>query len=174
MVIFWRSIQFFLIPLSFLFAQTQDLKFQNITIENGSLQEPVLQVVQDHKGFIWFGTIDGGLKKYDGYEITVYKNNPEDTTTINANHISVLFVDRNGRLWIGTQNHGLCRYNHENDSFIRYYSRTNDSTTLSNPGIESIFECLHFFPAPRQLGCIAQEFGHVRIPLQGEIIPCIE
>ncbi|MCB0748021.1 MAG: hypothetical protein KDC90_11220, partial [Ignavibacteriae bacterium] len=35
-------------------------------------------ILQDSYGFIWFGT-EGGLDKYDGYTITEYLHNPDDS-----------------------------------------------------------------------------------------------
>ena len=41
---------------------------------------------QDSFGFMWFGT-DGGLMKYDGYNITEYVNNPDDPNSLSNNSI---------------------------------------------------------------------------------------
>ena len=50
----------------------QELKFAHITAEQGLSMGAVNCVLQDSKGFMWFGTQDG-LNKYDGYTITVFK-----------------------------------------------------------------------------------------------------
>jgi ligand-binding sensor domain-containing protein len=49
-------------------AQQQPLKFQHIPLEDGH----GFCILQDSKGFMWFGTRDG-LNKYDGYTFTNYK-----------------------------------------------------------------------------------------------------
>jgi signal transduction histidine kinase/ligand-binding sensor domain-containing protein len=64
---------------------------------------------------MWFGTNEG-LNKYDGYNFTVYKNNPKDTNSISNNAIQSIYEAKSGNLWIGTEN-GLNLYNRNNDQF---------------------------------------------------------
>ena len=75
-------------------------------------------VIQDHYGYIWVGT-QYGLNKFDGYRFTHYFTDKNDTTSMPHNDVSPLFSDSKQRLWVGTA-HGLCRYDYENDRFIRY------------------------------------------------------
>jgi ligand-binding sensor domain-containing protein len=79
----------------------QQLKFQHIGVEEGLSQDIVTKIVQDSLGFMWFGTEDG-LNMYDGYGITVFKNDPRDTSSLPGNGIFGLMVDSRGRLWTGT------------------------------------------------------------------------
>ncbi len=44
--------------------------FEHLSIENGLSQSIVKAIVQDHAGFMWFGTEDG-LNRYDGYEFVI-------------------------------------------------------------------------------------------------------
>ena len=53
-------------------AQNQTLRFDHIGIEEGLSAESVSTILQDTKGYIWFGTWDG-LNKYDGYSFTKYR-----------------------------------------------------------------------------------------------------
>ena len=48
-----------------LHAQQADLTFEHITVDDGLPQNSVRAIIQDHLGFLWFGTQDG-LVKYDG------------------------------------------------------------------------------------------------------------
>ena len=50
------------------FAQSGNLRFEYIGIEEGLSGENVSAIMQDTKGYIWFGTWDG-LNKYDGYTL---------------------------------------------------------------------------------------------------------
>lgn len=79
------------------------LKFQHIGAEEGLSQDIVTSIVQDSLGFMWFGTEDG-LNRYDGYGMTVFKNNPRDTNSLSSNAIGALMVDAGGRLWVATTN----------------------------------------------------------------------
>ena len=61
-----------------------DIRFEHITIEEGLSQNGGNVIIQDSKGFMWFGTQDS-LNKYDGYSFTVYKHNPENSASISDN-----------------------------------------------------------------------------------------
>lgn len=50
-----------------------NIMFSSLTIENGLPQSTVETIIQDSKGFIWFGTNDG-LARYNGYEFKIYRN----------------------------------------------------------------------------------------------------
>ncbi len=73
-------------------------------------------ILKDHKGYMWFGTVDG-LIKFDGINTYVYEHNPVDPTSLRHNNINALVEDSIGRLWIGTSK-GLNLYNREKDNFI--------------------------------------------------------
>ena len=52
--------------------QSSDIRFQHITTHDGLSHNSVHFIHQDHKGFIWFGTMDG-LNQYDGYRFNIYR-----------------------------------------------------------------------------------------------------
>ena len=47
---------------------------RRITTSDGLSQTLVTQILQDDRGFIWFGT-QYGLNRYDGYEFKVFVHN---------------------------------------------------------------------------------------------------
>ncbi|KAA6307281.1 Sensor histidine kinase TodS, partial [termite gut metagenome] len=53
-------------------------------------------IYQDRRNYIWIATEDG-LNKYDGVRFTVYKNFPNDSTSIKNNYVRSLFEDSDGR-----------------------------------------------------------------------------
>lgn len=71
--------------------------------------------LQDTLGFIWLGTKDG-LNRYDGNSFKVFRNEPEDSTTIGNGYIRCLYKDRQGRMFAGTQR-GLYQYHPRTESF---------------------------------------------------------
>src|SRR5258706_6634413 len=89
-------------------AQTQDFRFQHITIEQGLSQSTVYAVVQDTSGFMWFGTRDG-LNRYDSRKIRTYRHDLEKEHSISDNTIFSLYIDSRSRFWVGT-NQGLNLY----------------------------------------------------------------
>ncbi|MEP7144152.1 MAG: two-component regulator propeller domain-containing protein [Ferruginibacter sp.] len=71
-----------------------------IGIEHGLSNNSVMCVYQDYKGFMWFGTYDG-LNRYDGYNITVFRNRIGDTASLNCNEIYSITGDKFHNIWIG-------------------------------------------------------------------------
>jgi len=110
---------FFLLPV-LLTAQLQETqyRFNKITLEDGLSQSSLVGIIQDHKGYLWFGTYNG-LNRYDGYTFKIYKNDPTDTTSISDNGITAIFEDRNGYIWIGTSNGFLNRFDRKTETFKR-------------------------------------------------------
>jgi PAS domain S-box-containing protein len=98
-------------------AQTQNIRFKHLTIDNGLSQSWVHSIVQDKYGFMWVGT-DDGLNRYDGYNFRVYKNNIRNKYSISSSSIMTLFNDSRGNLWIGTKQ-GLNLYDRQNDRFVK-------------------------------------------------------
>ncbi|WP_243732395.1 hybrid sensor histidine kinase/response regulator transcription factor [Pedobacter metabolipauper] len=115
----------------------QNLKFKHIGIADGLSNSTIECIFQDYRGFIWFGTRDG-LNKYDGNQITVYKNT-KDTASLTDNYIRCIYEDKDKTLWIGTSN-GLNRFNPETNNFIRYKSKHQSAQSLSNNTVTSIEE----------------------------------
>ncbi|RZF60289.1 hybrid sensor histidine kinase/response regulator transcription factor [Sphingobacterium corticibacterium] len=95
-----------------------DLKFQHFTSVNGLSQRSVADIIQDKKGFIWFGTRDG-LNKFDGQKFVVYRHNTTDSASLSNSNIHAIYEDQGGNLWVGTER-GLNKYNPATDKFIRY------------------------------------------------------
>jgi ligand-binding sensor domain-containing protein len=95
---------------------TLRLPFRALTIEDGLSQGMVNTILQDKYGFMWFGTKDG-LNRYDGYTFTVFRQDPEDSTTLRNNYIHALFEDNQGRLWVGTSE-GLDLFDRDSERFI--------------------------------------------------------
>ncbi len=114
------------------------MKFSHITPEQGLSNSTVEAIIQDHKGFLWFGTADG-LNRYNGYELSVYKHAATDSTSISDNAITHLFEDSKKRIWIGTGN-GLNRYDWEKDAFRQYRHVPGEPTSLPNNYINHVAE----------------------------------
>ncbi|GAB3338358.1 hybrid sensor histidine kinase/response regulator [Larkinella ripae] len=120
-------------------AQTETVRFKHITTNEGLSQSNVTAIVQDKRGFMWFGTQDG-LNRYDGYSFTVYRNDPNQPTSLSDNYVRALYVDRKGRLWIGTDDGGLSMFDTETDNFTLYRHQKNNSNSLSHNRVTAISE----------------------------------
>lgn len=120
------------------FAQKKDIQFTHITSQDGLASNSVFSIVQDNKGFLWFGTYNG-LNRYDGYQLTVYKAVEGDSTSISENNIRTICKDRKGNLWIGTWNSGLNKFDPITEKFTRYQQDANDPSSISSNSIISLY-----------------------------------
>jgi len=96
----------------------RSLRFERLSIEQGLSQQSVLTILQDRRGFMWFGT-QAGLNRFDGYRVTVYRNDPNDPDSIPDNYVLASYEDEGGRLWFGTKG-GLTRFDHATGKFVRF------------------------------------------------------
>ncbi|RYD94607.1 MAG: hybrid sensor histidine kinase/response regulator, partial [Sphingobacteriales bacterium] len=92
----------------------QDYSFKHLQVEDGLSHNSVICMLQDSKGFLWFGTKDG-LNRYDGYNFKIFQHIPGDVTSIGSNFIRCLY-EFNDYLWVGTDT-GLFRYDEKTESF---------------------------------------------------------
>ena len=91
---------------------------RRITTSDGLSQTLVTQILQDDRGFIWFGT-QYGLNRYDGYEFKVFVHNAGVANSLAGAYIFSLFKDRDGMLWIGC-NLTLDRFDPRTETFTHY------------------------------------------------------
>lgn len=68
---------------------------------------PANTVIQDHLGYMWFGT-HRGLYRYNGYESTLYKSDLHSSNSIIHNEVNALLEDNSGKLWVGTSGGLTC------------------------------------------------------------------
>jgi ligand-binding sensor domain-containing protein/signal transduction histidine kinase len=101
------------------YGQPGQLQFQHITSDDGLSSSIVNSIIQDSYGFMWIGTADG-LNRYDGFNFTVYRNNPSDSTSISENVINAIYEDHNNNLLIATDK-GLSLYDRKMDRFKNYF-----------------------------------------------------
>jgi PAS domain S-box-containing protein len=90
-------------------------RFTRIMTEQGLSQGTVQAIVQDHVGYLWFGT-EEGLNRFDGYTFVVFKHNSRDPGSLPDDIVSALYEDRQQRLWVGTE-HGLGLFDHRTETF---------------------------------------------------------
>ena len=90
-------------------------EFEHLSVEDGLSQSTVNAILQDSRGFMWFGTNDG-LNRYDGYEVVVYHADPHGRRGLSDDRVTALVEDSSGHLWIGT-GRGLDRFDLEKKTF---------------------------------------------------------
>src|SRR5688572_25600722 len=108
---------------------SKNVRFEQISLEEGLSQSVVNAILQDKQGFLWVGT-DDGLNRYDGYEFKIYKPESNNPDSISDRTITSLLEDENGYLWIGTRAGGLNRYDPATGIFTHYFHNKNNSQSI--------------------------------------------
>ena len=101
--------------------------FSVIDAKNGLSQNRINAIIQDSRGFIWFGTPDK-LNRYDGTSIKTF----DCTDSIGQkrdNYIAVLAEDNHHNLWIGT-GIGVFVYDPGSNIFTYFNKTTADGTKI--------------------------------------------
>ncbi|MBT8400757.1 MAG: SpoIIE family protein phosphatase [Rhodothermia bacterium] len=122
-------------------ADAQDreqVRFTRISVNEGLSQSRVTAVLQDSDGYMWFGTQDG-LNRYDGYDFTIFKHNPDDENSLSHNHITSIYEDRSNMLWIGTTD-GLNRYDKYTGEIKRYLPDPENPSSLSSQHVTAVLQ----------------------------------
>lgn len=73
-----------------------------------------MSIMEDKNGNLWLGHIsenvknggEGGLWYYDGKSLKLFTINDG----LPHNHVMCIVSDKEGNIWFGTRNTGLCRY----------------------------------------------------------------
>lgn len=88
-------------------ASSPNFYFEHYNIKNGLSQNTVQTMIQDSKGFLWFGTKDG-LNRFDGINFRKIQADGDKRCSL----VTCLYEDAEGLIWVGTHQ-GVCIYNPE-------------------------------------------------------------
>ncbi|HED11441.1 MAG TPA: hybrid sensor histidine kinase/response regulator [Caldithrix abyssi] len=120
-------------------AMDVSYRFKHLTVEDGLSNSTVYSILQDRDGYLWFGT-PNGLNRYDGYTMTVFKNNEEDSTSISSNNAGNIYLSRDGHIWIGSWGGGLEEFDPHTLKARHYIHKAGDSTSISDNRVQSLYE----------------------------------
>jgi signal transduction histidine kinase/ligand-binding sensor domain-containing protein/DNA-binding response OmpR family regulator len=115
------------------------VRFQRFSTDKGLSQEYIFCMVQDQKGFMWFGT-EYGLNRFDGYSFKIYLNNPDDTTSLSYNTVRSILEDTYGNIWAGTLTGELNKLDPKTETFTRYYVDEANAVPPNHKTITAIAE----------------------------------
>ncbi|HSQ44039.1 MAG TPA: two-component regulator propeller domain-containing protein, partial [Ginsengibacter sp.] len=93
----------------------QPYYFRNYQVNDGVSSNTITCMIQDKKGFMWFGTRNG-LNRFDGTTFKIFRNDINDPQSIGSNSILSLYEDDSEHLWIGTYK-GLYIYDALHEKF---------------------------------------------------------
>lgn len=102
---------------SALHAQKPAYIYMHLDQEDGLASNDVLAILQDRKGFLWFGT-NNGLQRYDGRQLIHFRHNPYSPNSLGSDIVESLFEDKRGDIWIASA-HTVTHFNPQTNQFIR-------------------------------------------------------
>ncbi|MBL4655154.1 MAG: hypothetical protein JKY33_04965, partial [Bacteroidia bacterium] len=116
---------------------SQSSNFKNYSVEDGLPQSQVTAIFQDRHGYLWFGTLGGGICKYDGNSFYNYF----EKDGLSSNIINCIYEDSKNNLWIGTDR-GLSKYtpSFEMDVNSKMFQVYTNYDGLINNSINDILE----------------------------------
>ncbi len=115
----------------------ESVRFHSISVEDGLSQPTVRALLQDRRGFVWIGTLDG-LNRSDGNRIRVFRHVPGDENSLSDNHVAAMVEDADGALWIGTAGGGLNRYDASQDRFEHFRHDPAVPDSLAGDGVTAL------------------------------------
>lgn len=80
------------------YSYSQNIFSRVFTVQDGLAQSQVFSLCQDNKGYIWIGTVGGGINIYNGVQ---FKNITKDDS-LAGNTVYSIIQDKNGDIWAGT------------------------------------------------------------------------
>lgn len=86
-----------------------DTSFTTYLSSNGMADDWVKKITQDNAGNIWVAN-GSGISKFDGTTFTAYTSSGS-ISLIPYSDINCLEFDNNNNLWVGTEEHGVMKYN---------------------------------------------------------------
>ncbi len=108
---------FLALHASALWGLSDGLRFTHLSVDDGLSQNSIRSLMQDRRGFMWFGT-EEGLNKFNGRSFEVFRNLEADSTSLSANDIRSILEDQKGEIWVGTTD-GLNRLDPARGTFTR-------------------------------------------------------
>ncbi len=130
---------FFVFLNCLLYSQKNSMSYEYLTVDNGLSSNRIQTIYRDHKDFVWIGTADNGLNKFDGCNVVTYEHNDSNINSISSNFIHCILEDKNNHLWVGTFD-GLNLYDPKSDNFTIFRYKEGDSNSISGDNITSITE----------------------------------
>ncbi len=98
---------------------TIEIRSTHMTTNDGIANNSIRYILQDSKGFIWMGTLNG-LSRYDGDSFVNFHPGDNGKVSLSDHRIRNLFEDKNGFLWIATFSERFSCYNLKKDCFADF------------------------------------------------------
>lgn len=108
-------------------------------IKLGHSIKMVASLFFDHEGTLWIAATGEGVFAYrfDTNELTNYRHDPKDSTSLSNNNVNDITESHYNDLWFSTSGSGLDRYNYKTKTFENFDMQSNG---LSSDCVYSVCE----------------------------------
>lgn len=110
-----------------------------LAAEDGFVSSEIYSIIQDNQGFLWFGTGENGVMRYDGRKVKLFESSSESEQSLSHNDAGNLMLDAQGNIWVGTWGGGLNKYDPKTGRYERYLNDPDNPDSLSSNRIQSLF-----------------------------------
>lgn len=116
-----------------------------LPVHNGDALQPGLAgmvvncILQDSRGFLWFGT-QNGLYRYNGYSLKPFTFHSDDSDQLVSDFITSMAEDNAGNLWIGTLAGGLFKLDPQTGEYANFYHNPDNPGGLNDNAIRAIYK----------------------------------
>ncbi|MGE5448148.1 MAG: two-component regulator propeller domain-containing protein, partial [Bacteroidales bacterium] len=118
-------------------AFSQQITFHKLLPPDELNFEFVTGIAQDFNGIMWYST-KKGLYRYDGNQLSSFKNNPLNPNSLLSNFLETIFVDLDGTIWLGSLGKGLDLFDPESENYTHFRPEPNNPSSLSNDTVTAI------------------------------------
>lgn len=152
------------------FAQKREnIRFENLTIQQGLSQSSVFDIHQDRLGYLWVGTMDG-VDRYDGYTFKKYTHFLDDSTTLARGWVMSLTEKKNGDMILGTSLGNISWLNKKTGKFQNFENKSREILKKKLkvailPSAYGAVLSLHLESNQKILWCATNGLGLLRVDL---------
>ncbi len=105
----------------------------------------IYALYEDNENQVWVGTVENGVYIFDNNRASLGANfkkhlTKKTTKGLLSNSIRVIYQDKTGTVWVGTDKGGISKYDKKTNSFKTFVHQPNNPNSLSNNRIRGIYE----------------------------------
>jgi signal transduction histidine kinase/ligand-binding sensor domain-containing protein len=121
------------------FLLSAETHFTRLSVDDGLPNASIYRILQDKDGYIWLGSTNTGLLRYNGYELEAFDVLPASVSNnMLVPDIDALVMDQNNQLWIGSWGMGLSRVDTQTGKISHYSDKADSSIPLVSNYIQSL------------------------------------
>lgn len=143
-IIYWLTFTLFAFVTNNAFSSGQtsslinEYSVKKLTAEDGFVSSEIYSIIQDTQGFLWFGTAENGVMRFDGRKIVLFEFDKMSENGLSHNDAGNLMLDQQGNIWIGTWGGGANLYNPKTGRFENFIHSDSESSSISSNRIQSL------------------------------------